>query len=443
MDFVSLWKKGFKNLKQVSRPSKITRHQKVPKTLNGTLYVNGPGMFTRPNGLAPVKHPYDGDGSLLLFDFIDGDVYYRSKVLKTKHRQDEDKWHMRLYNGPFGTKGLLPWFMIKNTSNTSVVRRDNMIYTFSDGGVPLKWDAKKLEPHGPMWEEWMPFQGVGWATAGHSKMTSRGMVYLKIAFGVETTKITVMCSDLEVGTLELDGVAFIHDFVVSEHFIVMVHYPVVVDFNRIDNGIVDCVRSVEGGAGTLCAMAWETGEVTKVACPPGFAYHHVHCVDDLTDGRIGLWSIVYPTTLDFQNMSKNNLGQLYHMEIDIDKKEVIHNYKVCDEYVEFGVWHNGCIFCTSTWNSGQCGHPQSSLLEVDVVAGNTSRIIDSEAGCFYGEPTLIGWRLDKYLASVVYNADDDASTLNIYDLGGDCLAELDLPGYVPPRLHGYWHENSI
>lgn len=56
---------------------------KIPATLRGTLFRNGPGRFER--GEQKYEHMLDGDGYVQSFSFDDnGNVYFRSKYVRTR-----------------------------------------------------------------------------------------------------------------------------------------------------------------------------------------------------------------------------------------------------------------------------------------------------------------------------------------------------------------------
>lgn len=70
-----------KNGTETPDPVKAKVSGTVPEWLQGTLVRNGPGMFSV--GDTAYKHWFDGMALIHNFTFKDGDVYYRSKFLKS------------------------------------------------------------------------------------------------------------------------------------------------------------------------------------------------------------------------------------------------------------------------------------------------------------------------------------------------------------------------
>jgi all-trans-8'-apo-beta-carotenal 15,15'-oxygenase len=59
----------------------------IPKDLKGTLLRNGPGNFDF--GSMRINHPFDGDGIISAYSFVDGQVLMRRKFVRTQDLKQE------------------------------------------------------------------------------------------------------------------------------------------------------------------------------------------------------------------------------------------------------------------------------------------------------------------------------------------------------------------
>lgn len=50
-----------------------------------------------------LKHPIDGDGYVCAVTFLDGQVHFRSRFVRSAHREHEERERKLLYRGQMGT----------------------------------------------------------------------------------------------------------------------------------------------------------------------------------------------------------------------------------------------------------------------------------------------------------------------------------------------------
>lgn len=123
---------------------------KIPPSLNGTLYRNGPGRLER--GGISVGHWFDGDGAILAVHFKGSNASAIYRYVQTEGFKEETKAGKLLY-GNYGmtAPGAFwnQWFKpIKNAANTSVLALPDKLLALWEGGNPHKLDLENLDTLG-------------------------------------------------------------------------------------------------------------------------------------------------------------------------------------------------------------------------------------------------------------------------------------------------------
>jgi all-trans-8'-apo-beta-carotenal 15,15'-oxygenase len=75
------WQKGYKSLKTEYSYWVNDIEGELPKSLQGTLFRNGPGLLD-VNG-DRYGHPFDGDGMICGITFTEGKVHFANSFVKT------------------------------------------------------------------------------------------------------------------------------------------------------------------------------------------------------------------------------------------------------------------------------------------------------------------------------------------------------------------------
>lgn len=95
----------------------------VPSELSGSLYRNGPGLMDVQG--TTLNQPFDGDGMVLRFTFLDGRVTFRNRFVETEGLRAERRAGKMLFKGAFATGRTVPGlfnpfdFSVKNVANSA------------------------------------------------------------------------------------------------------------------------------------------------------------------------------------------------------------------------------------------------------------------------------------------------------------------------------------
>ncbi len=203
----------------------------IPAGLRGSLYRNGPARLER--GGQWVGHWFDGDGAILGIHLTERGASGVYRYVQTEGYQAEEAAGRFLFSG----YGMLPpgpvWERFskgsKNAANTSVIALPEKLLALWEGGQPHGLDLQTLETFG--------LEDLGALTGGlpysaHPKRDPQtGEIF---NFGILPGKNAVLKlyrSDasgkiVQQGSLELEGVPMIHDFVLAGPYLVFLIPPV-------------------------------------------------------------------------------------------------------------------------------------------------------------------------------------------------------------------------
>ncbi|MGC4935683.1 carotenoid oxygenase family protein [Gordonia sp. DT30] len=205
----------------------------IPEQLRGTLYRIGPGRFEVGNH--PIEHIFDGDGMVSRFDITDRGVHFRNRYVHTKAYGRSNR--TSLPPKGFGTQragGALANALRfpENMANTNVLIHDDKLYALWEGGRPHRLDLDTLSTHGTE-----SFGGalkrLG-AFSAHPKTDPRtGEVF---NFGLDFfPRPMIRCYRLTpqgrlttISTIPIPRLGFIHDFALTDRYLVFVLGPLVV-----------------------------------------------------------------------------------------------------------------------------------------------------------------------------------------------------------------------
>ena len=245
----------------------------IPADLHGTLFRNGPGRLER--GGHHYSHLFDGDGLVHAFAFRDGRVCVRNAFVKTAEWQDEEAKGQLLYRNTFGTQPRGGWrsnlfnVLQKNVANTNILYFGGKLLALWEAAQPYALDPKTLATLGldtldETLQPGMPFTTgvplvdklaagvVGDPLTAHPKVdvpgaddddARNGKRLVTYGYRARPSAAAVVAGrgafDSELMLYEFDeawkavrrrpvnleGFAFVHDFVVTQHYVLWWQNP--------------------------------------------------------------------------------------------------------------------------------------------------------------------------------------------------------------------------
>ena len=224
-----------------------------PRELQGVLYRNGPGLMSRAG--QRYRHWFDGDGLVQAWRFQDGQASHLARFVRTTKFQAEQQAG-RFLLPTLGT-AIPPERPISgadslNTANTSVLRLQDKLYALWEGGSAYEMEADSLATLGP--KAWAP-ELRGMPFSAHPKVEPDGRVW---NFGSNSQALMIYQLSpqgqlLRQQLLRLPMPAMVHDFAVSQRFLVFLLAPIELEMARL-----------RAGASMAEAMRWRPEQGSRL-----------------------------------------------------------------------------------------------------------------------------------------------------------------------------------
>lgn len=200
---------------------------KVPTDLKGVLWRTGPGGH-EVGGLR-YHHWFDGDGLAHGFRFDGGDIRHFGRMVDTPKRVAEQKAGRMLW-ATFGTH--LPGSLPMNgpdtvaSANINLMSHGGRLFAMWEGGSAQELDPETLRFRGNI--AWSP-ETRGLPFAAHPRLDQDGSLwsfgYAPYANAVVLYHIRPEGTLAKVKLLRLKTVPMVHDFMITEKYVVLVLPP--------------------------------------------------------------------------------------------------------------------------------------------------------------------------------------------------------------------------
>lgn len=439
----------------------------IPPGLRGSLYRNGPGRLTR--GGERVGHWFDGDGAVLGVHFTDEGASGVYRYVQTSGYQDEAAAGRFLYANYGMTAPGAIWERwgkpVKNTANTSVLALPDKLLALWEGGNPHALDLQTLETWGKdnlgMLEEDAPF-------SAHPKRDPQtGEIYnFGIAAGLNATLKVYKCDPTgkirQQGSVSLDGLPLVHDFVLAGSYLIFFVPPVRVNLLPAALGISSFSEAMEWqpdkGVQVLVLDRETLSLVSRSEAEPWFQWH-------FSNGYVepeGLVAIDFIRYADFQTnqylkevaTGKTHTvakGTLWQARLNPQTGKIVQLRELLDRDCEFPIVPPQSVGQGSryTYLSIQRDGVDSSKELFGAIArfdsgDDTLLVADFGANCYPSEPTYVPDVLNPergWVLTVVYDGNTDTSEVQVFAsevLDGEPVCRLGLPQVIPHSFHGKW-----
>lgn len=239
---------------------------RVPEELSGTLYRNGPGLFS--NHGYRYAHWFDGDGLISAVRFAGGQAFGAERLVQSRGLVEE-RARGEAYFGAYGTRApgrWSPWRTIrflreggKNPANTSVLAWQRRIFALCEAGRPTEIDPESLATLGEV-DLGTIFRQF---SAHPHRVDANGYVY---NFGIRLGRpnaidLYVLRPDGTAGKvtqIPLPGPTMMHDFAVTPRYAVFFRAP-------LD---IALLRPLFGRSSYAGAMSWRPELGTEIIIVP-------------------------------------------------------------------------------------------------------------------------------------------------------------------------------
>ena len=259
---------------------------KIPSDLNGAFYRTGPDA---QYPLRAGNIPFDGEGHVSMFRFENGRVDFKSRFVRNERylaQEQAGKILFPMYRNPYlddpSVKG-----KSRGTHNTHIIHHNGLLLALKEDSPPAAMDLNTLATVDPVYR----FNGTlaSEAFTAHPKLDSR--TGNMIAFGYEAKGFNT--DDINVfeytptgkkvwdAWVKVPYVGMLHDFAVTENYIVFYAIPLQFDAAQIQRGGIHW--SWNPGQPTWFGFMRRGGDgkdIRWVKGPERSATHVMGCYDD-------------------------------------------------------------------------------------------------------------------------------------------------------------------
>jgi carotenoid cleavage dioxygenase-like enzyme len=426
---------------------------RLPPELRGTLYRNGPALFS--SGGKPYLHAFDGDGAISAVRIDAGRAWGAVRVIDTRWLKKERAAGGQLYRSyaQFG-RGWRRWGTLpKNPANISVLPWNGQLLALWEAGKPIALSPDDLTTQGET-----TLGGVVAPTfSAHPHAVDGRLFNFGVRYGRHfSLKLYELASDVRlIGEVPLRFPTLIHDFVPTARHFVFLCPPRRLDVPRLLAGVapfVDTLRwEADRGSEILVVPRSNPDRPVRFEVPAFFLWHiaaaweegdeivvdFVRYADDATDGWFGRapWRVEAPASSAY-----------VRARIDLRTRR-FHPTVLCDTPCEFpgvdprraGTPVDRAWILAWMGGVGAIEAPRVARLSTGDGTLQPAPMGESE---FPGEPIVIP-RTDGdcWIASLVYDGDQNASYLAVWDGARwpePPVARLWFQQAIPLSYHGAW-----
>jgi beta,beta-carotene 9',10'-dioxygenase len=299
------YRAGFRSLtREIAEPVALAVRGGLPSWLQGTLLRTGPSKFEV--GERTYNHWFDGLAMLHRFAFGQGRVAYSNRFLQSNAFRAAEATGKISY-GEFATDPcrtlfgrVAALFDPKLTDNccVNVLAYGGETVAFTETTLPVRFASDTLATLGVFGYEGALRGQVSTAHAHYDAARKRHYSYM-VEFGANSRYRPFSVADggeqEQVAEIPIDRPAYMHSFAMSERYLVLVEFPLVVNplammlSGRpfIKNYHWDPERGLK-----FRIVDKDTGQVKTATTEAAFAFHHVNAFED--NGTLAIDMVAYP-----------------------------------------------------------------------------------------------------------------------------------------------------
>lgn len=449
---------------------------KIPASLRGTLYRNGPGRLERRG--VRVGHWFDGDGAILAIHFntplgkggqggSNAIALYR--YVQTSGYLEESQAGKFLYGnygmtapGPIWNQWLKP---VKNAANTSVLALPDQLLALWEGGQPHVLDLETLETKG--------LDNLSGLTnnlpySAHPKRDAKtGEIFnFGISPGVNST-LNLYKSDstgkiIQTGRTIIAGLPLVHDFVLAGQYLVFFVPPVRINLLSVLTGLYSYSDAMEWKPelGTQ-VLIFDRETLSLVSREETESWFQWHFGNGYVDERnsIVVDFVRFPDFTTNKRLKQvatgeTNIeaeGKFWQVRINPETGKAIASHQLLDRPGEFPIVPPSQVGRNSPYTYLSIHRKEADMKRelfgaIACFDHHTQTLIEADFGDnhYPTEPIYApdpenseqGWIL-----TVVYDGNSHTSEVWIFDsnaLDSEPVCKLELPSIIPPGFHGTW-----
>lgn len=427
----------------------------IPKELTGVYMRNGPNPQFSP---ISYTYPFDGDGMIHAVYLANGEAHYRNRFVETKGLLKERKAGKALYGGISNIIPMDPqWadaddepFAAKNGAFIHILRHAGKYLALSEGSSAYEMTAQ-LKTIG----EWNPTNTTPLSVCAHTRLDPTSGEMWFVNYALMPPYLSLYCinrqgSVIKKWDIEKNNCTMVHDFVLTEKYIVIFDCPVIFDINKLMSGdsVVNWQPELGGRVGVISR---DNGAVQWFETEPFFVFHFANAYEKENEIIVD-----YVRRESFQFLVNDNdehtiAPRLYRAIINMSSGKVKHT-QLDDYMVEFprineevSSFTHQFIYTPAKSADIKVKQGFNALIKYDV-KNQRSQMHTFGSFSQIGEAVFApsASSLDEddgYLMMFVYDANSAHSEFVILDakqIDHPPLARIKMPRRVPHGFHGSW-----
>ena len=427
----------------------------IPAGLAGSLYRNGPNPQFEPDS---DYHWFVGDGMIHGFHIEAGKVRYLNRWVRTPKWRLEHEAGRRLFNTWGDPRRTDPLAMGQDggVANTNILWHGGRLLALEEAHPATALDPITLETQG--------YVDLGGKVTAHPKIDpdTGEMVFFaymddavpfsnKVSYGVADAAGRLKRRE----TFEAPYTSMIHDFLVTEHYVLFPVLPLTGDFDRAMSGGPAFAWEPDKGAyvGVMRRDA-SVDTIRWFSTEANYVFHPMNAWEE--DGRIVADVMQYERAPLFPDangqLGDNASARLARWTFDLSgasdhiKREYIDD--LAGEFPRFDERRAGLAYRHGWWaaqteRSGEIR--PDAIAHLDLASGKRS-VFELPFGDAVSEPVFVPRSAsaeegDGWVLAAAYSAPEDRSELMVFeaqDVAAGPIATAQVPRRVPFGFHGNW-----
>ena len=265
---------------------KLTVIGEIPADLQGILVRNGPNPQFPPIG---QYHWFDGDGMVHGVHLQQGQALYRNLYVRTQGFLKEREAQHAIWSGLLEPAQFdLPEGPSKNTANTALTWHAGKFLALWEGGAPHTLQLPDLATQG-----FYDFEGqLQSAVTAHPKVdpVTGEMLFFGYSFVSPYLQYSVVSATgelLQTMPIDLPVGVMMHDFAITEHYIIFMDLPLTCRPERVAQGLP--VLAFERDRPSRFGLLPRQGESTDIRwfeSPSCYVFHVLNAYEDGNDIKL-------------------------------------------------------------------------------------------------------------------------------------------------------------
>jgi all-trans-8'-apo-beta-carotenal 15,15'-oxygenase len=260
---------------------------RLPESLSGVLFRNGPGQFTR--GGRTKRTILDGDGIIQRLAIADGGATYTSRFVQTPKYQaeaaaDRFLWPSWTTTAPGFTANF--GHNVQSQAGVTVYQVGGKLLALDEVAPGFEIDPATLETIGPV-ELGLPQSDEGMKAHARRLPGSGDWVFASTRFGRTGMQIDVVRqrrdgTRVATPTVQAPRMTYLHDFGVTERHAIFILHAVSFAPLKFLLGLAsfsECLAWKPSLGNIVLVVDLVTGEAQEFDAPPSWSWHVANCFE--------------------------------------------------------------------------------------------------------------------------------------------------------------------